>query len=47
MIHVSALVSRLSSLDLSWPGTLCCVLGQDTTLSVPVSIKVSEQALAN
>ena len=23
-----------------WPGTLCCVLGQDTTLTVPLSTQV-------
>ena len=30
-----------------WPGTLCCVLGQDTTLTVPLSTQVYKWVPAN
>ena len=30
-----------------WPGTLCCVLGQDTTLTVPPSAQVYKWVLVN
>ena len=39
---VSALVYGSSGLGSTWPwpGTLCCVLGKDTTLKVPLSTQV-------
>ena len=43
-----SLVSGSSGLGFApWPGTLCCVLGQDTTLIVPLSTQVYKWVLAN
>ena len=45
---VSTLVSRSSGPSLSLElRTLCCVLGQDTTLTVPLSTQVHKWVLTN
>ena len=44
---VSALDSGSLSGFGSWPGTLCCVLGQDTTLTVPLSAQGYKWVPAN
>ena len=41
------MVSALDSGFESWPGTLCCVLGQDTLLTVPLSTQVYKWVPAN
>ena len=47
-LMVSTLDSGLSGLDFEpWLGTLCCVLGQDTTLTVPLSSQVHKWLLTN
>ena len=43
---VSVLDSGVSGQGLS-PGRLCCVLGQDTLLAVPLSVQVYKWVLAN
>ena len=47
-LMVSTLDSGLSGLDFEpWLGTLCCVLGQDTTLTAPLSSQVHKWVLTN
>ena len=41
------MVSALDSGAEPWPGTLCCVHGQDTLLSVPLSTQVYKWVPAN
>ena len=45
-LMVSALDSGASGFE-PWPGTLCCALGQDTSLTVPLSTQVYKWAPAN